>query len=145
MSKRGCLVSSIAVLILCGAGTRADAACCRASCIGPVPWRACFADTTSCFPLQCVGGSSTSIAVDAAGICGQGLLFADCPPTEVGQCNDSINNDGWVDGVTDAADPDCAVQQPTSAAPAVGVAGIAAVIALLLGIAALRIRRARHG
>lgn len=145
MTKVVAVLGGLAVLIVCIVGTRADAACCRASCIGPVPWLACFADTTSCSTLQCADGGSTSLAVDAAGVCGTGPLFASCPPTEVGRCNDLINNDGWVDNVTDAADPDCAVQQPANPAPTVSALGIVAVAVLMVGIAALRIRRLRQG
>jgi hypothetical protein len=145
MAKAGMSVVGCAVVFLCAAGSRVEAACCLASCIGPVPWVACFADTTSCNTLQCVGGQSTSIAVDAAGVCGMGPTFGSCPPTEVGRCNDQINNDGWVDAVTDAADPDCAAQAPANPVPIVGTIGIAAIVVLLLGVAALRIRRLRHG
>jgi hypothetical protein len=133
----------LAVLVLAATTVqRAQGACCRAACIGPVPWHACFADTTSCNTLQCAGGGATSLAVDAAGTCGQGILFASCPPTEVGACNDLINNDGWVDGVTDAADPDCQGQAPPpAAAPAVGPVAIGAILGILIALAAVRIRR----
>ena len=136
----------LVVMAITATAQRAQGACCLASCIGPVPWVACFADTTSCNMLQCAGGSSTSLHVDPAGICGQGL-FGGCPPTEVGACNDMINNDGWVDSVTDAADPDCQAQTPapTAAVPAVGAPAIAVIIGILIVVAALRIRRGRPG
>ena len=141
MSKAGRMLVGFAVLGLCTAGNRADAACCLASCIGPTPWVACFADTTSCNALQCAGGSSTSIAVDANGVCGPPGQFGGCPPTEVGRCNYLINNDGWVGAVTDAEDPDCATPQPASPVPAVGVLGIVAIAVLMLGIGTQRMRR----
>jgi hypothetical protein len=58
-----------------------------------------------------------------------------------------INNDGWVDSVTDAADPDCQAQTPapTAAVPAVGAPAIAVIIGILIVVAALRIRRGRPG
>ena len=135
-------VSCIAGLLLIGSltATAADAACCRASCIGAVPWLACFADTTSCSTLMCIG-ASTSLAVDATATCGVGPIFGACPPTEVGACTDNINNDGWVDAVTDAADPDCAAASAPAGVPTLGVVGLTAVVALLLAVAALRFRR----
>lgn len=138
----------LAVVAIAASAHPAQGACCRASCIGPVPWLACFADTTSCSTLQCAGGNSTSLAVDAAGICGQGPIFGACPPTEVGACNDLINNDGWVDAVTDAADPDCQGQPPPTAAapaPAVGTLAIGVIVGILIAVAAMRIRRGRPG
>ncbi len=141
MSKAVRMVTGLAVVFISAAGNRAEAACCRASCIGPVPWVACFADTTSCNTIPCVDGGSTSLAVDPTGTCGEGILFASCPPSEVGRCSDAVNNDGWVDAVTDLDDPDCASQVPGFGVPVASSLGVAAIVAILIGVGARRLRR----
>ncbi|HEX7406969.1 MAG TPA: hypothetical protein VF515_04870 [Candidatus Binatia bacterium] len=133
------ILFGVAILMLSVAVTRTEAACCSASCIGPVPWHACFADTTSCNTIPCVPPGATSLHVDASATCGQGD-FASCPTSEVGQCNDNVNNDGWIDSVTDMADPDCNVG-PRVGAPAAGPFGAAALVVSLMIFGIYRLAR----
>ena len=81
--------------------------------------------------------------VDALATCGAGG-FASCPPTEVGQCSDAINNDGWVDAVTDLADPDCATGPGAGAVPSLSLAALAGMVLILSALGGLRLRRARR-
>jgi len=143
MSKGFGILSGLLIASLTGMLGRAEAACCQASCIGPVPWVACFADTTSCNTLVCAGGGSTSLHVDALATCGAGE-FASCPPTEVGRCSDAINNDGWVDAVTDLADPDCGIGPGAGAVPSLSPTALAGVVLILAAIGGLRLRLSRR-
>lgn len=71
------------------------------------------------------------------------VSFTDCPDSEVGQCQDGVNNDDWVDDQTDCADPDCqddpACAANPAAAPAASTLGLAALLVTLAGIGALRL------
>jgi hypothetical protein len=64
-----------------------------------------------------------------------------CPATEVGQCNDGLNNDAWVDDLTDAEDPDCQAVTTPAPVPAMSAAGVTALVLFLIGVAVYRLRR----
>jgi hypothetical protein len=121
----------------------ARAACCIEGCGGTVSW-------TSCGINECTGGACDSaigsaVFFDANATCGEGSPFASCPPDEVGQCADGVNNDAWTgDRNTDCEDPDCAFDPfcPSASVPAAGGFGIAvtALVLLAFGIFTLRSR-----
>ena len=121
----------------------ADAACCIEGCGGvPIPW-------TSCGNPDCTGGVCPSpigsaIAFDPTATCGEGgFPFSTCPPNEVGQCQDGVNNDAWTgDLLTDCEDPDCASDPacPAHAVPAASGLGLAATAIALLGLGVTLLR-----
>jgi len=127
-----------------GLSEPARAACCIEGCGGvPIPW-------VSCGILSCTGGDCPSpigsaIFTDPNATCGEGPTFSGCPPNEIGQCADGVNNDAWTgDLLTDCNDPDCASDPlcPTESVPAASGLGLAATAMALLGmgVAALRSR-----
>jgi len=68
-----------------------------------------------------------------------------CPTTEAGLCADRINNDAWLDDLTDCADPDCFTDPACPApAPALSALGLGALAALLIGIGGLSVVRRRR-
>lgn len=113
----------------------ARGACCIEGC-GSVPWTSCT-NTNQCTGGVCPGPLGSAIAFDENGTCGEGM-FSSCPPTEVGECADGVNNDEWTgDLATDCADPDC-VGDPNcprvAGVPAAGGFGLAATALALFGI-----------
>ncbi len=138
------LVLTAALVLIAGIAVRAPAGaeCCIEGC-GTVPWTSCTS-TNQCTGGVCPGPLGSAISYDPDGICGQGN-FSSCPPNEVGQCTDGVNNDAWTgDLLTDCEDPDCAADPacPRLGAPAAGGFGlVATAIALLaMGILVLRSR-----
>jgi len=68
-----------------------------------------------------------------------------CPTSEAGRCADGVNNDAWLDDLTDCADPDCANDPACPAsAPALSTLGLGALAALLMGIGGLSVARRRR-
>lgn len=66
-----------------------------------------------------------------------------CPPDESGACDDGINNDAYLDEVTDCADPDCAGDAVCrAAAPATSNLGLGLILVALLSLGMFRLIRA---
>lgn len=95
----------------------------------------------NCGPLPCGPNEVLKVAVvkDVFGVgVGEEGPCDDCPTTEAGQCSDGVNNDAWLDDLTDTQDPDC-----KAATPAASPFGIAALLIALAGFGAYRLRRSR--
>lgn len=95
----------------------------------------------NCRPMPCGPGEqlvmvkveeTVGVAVRTVGPCDE------CPPVEAGQCNDGVNNDAWLDDLTDTQDPDC-----KAATPAASPYGMAALLVVLAGFGAYRLRKSR--
>ena len=89
MRRIGTATAATALAVLLGFVLRAPAraACCFEQC----GWIAC--GINECPPSgECPGPLGSVIFFDADATCGEGD-FSRCPPTEVGQCTDGVNND----------------------------------------------------
>jgi hypothetical protein len=96
----------------------------------------------------CPGPIGSAIQFDPDAVCGEGSPFSQCPPNEVGQCADGVNNDAWTgDRLTDCRDPDCWGDRacPNQAVPAAGAVGLAVTAAALLAIGVLVLRARIRG
>ena len=80
---------------------------------------------------------------------GMGVAFVPCaettgcPSSEAPRCDDGVNNDAWLDELTDCADPDCSSVSPCLVrAPAMGTPALlaTALASLALGIRILNRR-----
>ena len=139
------LISATVLLLTLGLALRfpANAACCIEGC-GAVPsWTSCT-NTSQCTGGVCNSPLGSAIAFDPNGVCGEGS-FSSCPPNEVGECTDGVNNDEWTgDVLTDCDDPDCAFDSACRSAsvPVAGGFGLAgtAIVLLAMGIFVLRSR-----
>ena len=124
----------------------AHAACCIEGCgSDTISWTSCT-NTSECTGGFCPSPIGSAIQFDPTATCGEGgLPFSTCPPNEVGQCADGVNNDEWTgDLATDCLDPDCALDPacPQHSVPVAGGIGLAATAIglLVLGVFAVRSR-----
>jgi hypothetical protein len=63
-----------------------------------------------------------------------------CPPDESGACNDGVNNDAYLDDVTNCADADCTGEAVCrAAAPTTSNLGLGAVLAALFFLGTFRL------
>jgi hypothetical protein len=96
-------LGGLAVLLFPAA--RARAACCLDACPSP----SIIACTSVGCPTDVVPncpGQIVAESPDPAATCGVGN-YTTCPNSEDGSCTDGVNNDAWLDDLTDCADPDC--------------------------------------
>lgn len=96
----------------------------------------CSFDPISCKPGE--GMVKMEVAETVGVGVGEVVPCDECPHVEAGQCNDGVNNDAFLDELTDIEDPDC-----KAATPAASPFGMAALLVALAGFGAWRLRRSR--
>jgi len=86
-----------------------------------------FDDVAFCSPCTVGSFGTPACGTDA---------FINCPTSETGQCNDGVNNDAWLDDLTDCRDPDCFTDPACLAAPAMSRTTLLFLVLTLVGLAA---------
>lgn len=130
-AARGLLGTLIAFAALLLPPPQARAACCMDSCPNPI----IIACTSSGCPTDVVPncpGQIVAESPDPSATCGAGN-YTTCPDSEYGACTDGVNNDAWIDALTDCADPDCRNDPACCGGPAQPCCQEAPCIAPMLG------------
>ena len=99
----------------------------------------CFSAGTAISECENLGCSGT----ESSDQCGTGDV-AFCPLTEVGQCDDGLNNDAYQNILTDCDDPACASDPACVVVPTLSEWGLMAMTLLVLTVGTIVFDRRRR-